>query len=124
MQALLLIFVGGGIGSLMRYGLGRWINNTIISHFPFGTFAVNLIGCFLIGFIIFYTEHDKEHVQQWRLLLVTGLCGGFTTFSSFSIENVQLMTDGRVMIALLYTLGSVCLGFIATYLGLLAGKAL
>jgi len=123
MRAILLIFAGGGVGSLLRYGLGRWVNNNLISHFPFGTFFVNIIGCFLIGFIMFYTEHDHEHVQEWRLLLVTGLCGGFTTFSSFSIENVQLLTDGRVFVALLYTLGSVCLGFLATYFGLLAGRA-
>ena len=96
MKALILIFLGGGIGSVLRYGLSRWINNTIVSEFPFGTFIVNVIGCFLIGFIILYTEHDKEHVQQWRLLLATGLCGGFTTFSAFSIENIELFTDGRV----------------------------
>ena len=124
MQAILLIFVGGGIGSLLRYGLSRWINNTIISHFPFGTFIVNLIGCFFIGFFIFYTERYQEHVQEWRLLLVTGLCGGVTTFSAFSMENVQLLTDGRAFIALLYTLGSVCIGFIATYCGLLVGRGI
>jgi CrcB protein len=124
MKALILIFFGGGVGSLLRYGLGRWINNTIISEFPYGTFVVNLAGCFLIGFIMFSTELDKEHVQQWRLLLATGLCGGFTTFSSFSIENVQLINDGRAMTALLYVFASVCMGLLATYLGLLAGKAI
>ena len=123
MQAVLLIFVGGGIGSLLRYALSRWVNNTIISHFPFGTFIVNMIGCFFIGFIIFYTERYQEHVQEWRLLLVTGLCGGFTTFSAFSMENVQLMTDGRVSAAFLYTTASVVLGFLATYGGLLVGRA-
>jgi len=123
MQAILLIFVGGGIGSVLRYALSRWINNTVISHFPFGTFIVNIIGCFLIGFIIFYSERYQEHVQEWRLLLVTGLCGGFTTFSAFSMENVQLLTDQRVFISLLYTMGSIALGFLATYGGLLAGRA-
>jgi CrcB protein len=122
MQAVLLIFVGGGIGSLLRYALSRWVNNTIISHFPFGTFMVNMIGCFLIGFIIFYTERYQEHVQEWRLLLVTGLCGGFTTFSSFSVENVQLINDGRAGVAFLYSIGSIALGFLATYGGLLAGR--
>jgi fluoride exporter len=122
MQAVLLIFVGGGIGSLLRYGLSRWINHTVISHFPVGTFIVNMIGCFLIGFIIFYTERYQEHVQEWRLLLVTGLCGGFTTFSAFSMENVQLIVDQRALIALAYIAASVCLGLLATYLGLLAGR--
>src|ERR1700756_3422729 len=111
MQAVLLIFVGGGIGSLLRYGLSRLVNNNIISHFPFGTFIVNMIGCFFIGFFIFYTERYQATVQEWRLFLVTGLCGGFTTFSAFSMENVQLMTDQRIFLSLLYTLGSVALGF-------------
>ncbi len=124
MRAILLIFVGGGIGSVLRYALSRWVNNSIISHFPLGTFIVNIIGCFLIGFIIFYTERDQEHVQEWRLLLVTGLCGGFTTFSAFSMENVQLLIDQRIFIAFLYIAGSVALGFLATYCGLLAGRAM
>ena len=124
MQALLLIFAGGGIGSLLRYALSRWINNTIVSHFPFGTFIVNVIGCFFIGFFIFYTERYQEYTQEWRLLLVTGLCGGFTTFSAFSMENVQLMTDGRIGVAFLYTVASVVLGFLATYGGLLAGRSI
>ena len=124
MRAILLIFVGGGIGSVLRYALSRWVNNSVISHFPLGTFIVNIIGCFLIGFIIFYTERDQEHVQEWRLLLVTGLCGGFTTFSAFSMENVQLLIDQRIFIAFLYITGSVALGFLATYCGLLAGRAM
>ena len=124
MQAVLLIFFGGGIGSLLRYGLSRWINNTVITDFPLGTFLVNIIGCFLIGFIIYYVERYGEQAQQWRLLLVTGLCGGFTTFSAFSLENVQLLTDHRIFIFLAYTAGSVILGLLATYLGLLAGRGI
>jgi CrcB protein len=124
MQAVLLIFFGGGIGSLLRYGLSRWINNTIISEFPLGTFIVNIIGCFCIGFIIYYTERFGEQAQQWRLLLATGLCGGFTTFSAFSLENVQLLTDQRILIFLAYAGGSVILGLVATYLGLLAGRGI
>jgi len=124
MQAVLLIFFGGGIGSLLRYGLSRWINNTVITEFPLGTFVVNIVGCFLIGFIIYYVERYGEQAQQWRLLLVTGLCGGFTTFSAFSLENVQLLTDQRIFIFLAYTAGSVILGLLATYLGLLAGRGI
>ncbi|HWD89564.1 MAG TPA: fluoride efflux transporter CrcB [Mucilaginibacter sp.] len=124
MQAVLLIFVGGGIGSLLRYGLSRLVNNNVISHFPFGTFIVNIIGCFFIGFFIFYTERYQDTVQEWRLFLVTGLCGGFTTFSAFSMENVQLMTDGRIGVAFLYIIASVALGLLATYGGLLAGKSI
>lgn len=122
MQAILLIFVGGGVGSLLRFGLSRWVNGMVISAFPYGTFMVNMVGCFLIGFIMFYTERFGSQSQPWRLLLVTGLCGGFTTFSSFSWENSQLIADHRVMLFLLYAFGSVLLGLLATYFGIMAGK--
>ncbi|MBS1524536.1 MAG: fluoride efflux transporter CrcB [Bacteroidetes bacterium] len=124
MQAILLIFVGGGIGSLLRYGLSRWISGLVVSAFPYGTFFVNIIGCFLIGFIVFYTERYGTQSQPWRLFLVTGLCGGFTTFSSFSLENSQLITDHRVFVFMLYAAGSVFLGLAATYLGVLAGRSI
>jgi fluoride exporter len=123
MRAILLIFAGGGIGSVLRYGLSRWISGMAISVFPYGTFLVNMVGCFLIGFIMFYTERFGNQSQQWRLLLVTGLCGGFTTFSSFSWENSQLITDHRIILFLLYAFGSVLLGLIATYFGIMAGKS-
>lgn len=122
MKNLLLIFTGGGLGSLARYGLSRLINSLSVSHFPFGTFFVNIIGCFLIGFIIFYTERYGEQADTWRLFLATGLCGGFTTFSTFSLENTQLLSDQRILFFFLYAAGSVILGLAATYLGLLAGR--
>jgi len=124
MKNVLLIFVGGGLGSLARYFLSRFINSSSTSHFPFGTFVVNVTGCFLIGFIIFYTERYGERADTWRLLLATGLCGGFTTFSTFSLENTQLLSDQHVVIFLVYTAGSIILGLLATYLGLLAGRAI
>ena len=122
MKNLLLIFTGGGLGSLARYGLSRLINSLSVSHFPFGTFFVNIIGCFLIGFIIFYTERYEDQADTWRLFLVTGICGGFTTFSAFSLENTQLLSDQRILFFFLYAAGSVILGLAATYLGLLAGR--
>ena len=124
MQAILLIFIGGGIGSLLRYGLSRFVAGMVISAFPYGTFIVNMIGCFLIGFIVFYTERYGSQAQPWRLFLVTGLCGGFTTFSSFSLENSQLITDHRVFLFLLYAGGSVLLGLLATYFGILAARSI
>ncbi|HTD42075.1 MAG TPA: fluoride efflux transporter CrcB [Mucilaginibacter sp.] len=122
MKNLLLIFTGGGIGSLFRFGLSRFINKMTISPFPYGTFIVNIIGCFLIGFIIFYTERYGDKAEQWRFFLATGLCGGFTTFSTFSLENVQLLNDQRILLFLAYTIGSVAIGILATYGGLLLAK--
>jgi fluoride exporter len=122
MKAVFLVFAGGGLGSVGRYAINRWINGTIVSDFPYGTFLVNMIGCFLIGFIIFYTERFDDHALQWRLFLVTGICGGFTTFSTFSAENLELISDQRILVFLAYTFGSVAIGITATYFGLLAGR--
>jgi CrcB protein len=122
MRNLLLIFTGGGIGSLFRFGLSRFVNKMTTSPFPYGTFLVNVIGCFLIGFIIFYTERFDDKAGQWRFFLATGLCGGFTTFSTFSLENVQLLNDQRILLFLAYTIGSISIGILATYGGLLLAK--
>ncbi|HEY4197691.1 MAG TPA: fluoride efflux transporter CrcB [Mucilaginibacter sp.] len=124
MKNLLLIFVGGGIGSVLRYALSRFINAQSVSHFPYGTFLVNIIGCFLIGFFVFYTERYDTAGLQWRLFLVTGLCGGFTTFSTFSLENLTLIDEQRIFLFLTYAISSVALGILATYGGLLAARSI
>lgn len=124
MKILLIIFFGGGLGSLARYAVNRWVAALITSSFPYGTFLVNITGCFLIGFLIFYTEHMGSSAINWRLFLVTGFCGGYTTFSTFSWENVQLVTDQQIFTVLLYTLCSIVLGFLATYMGILIARAL
>ncbi|TCK83641.1 fluoride efflux transporter CrcB [Albibacterium bauzanense] len=124
MWVLLIIFFGGGLGSLFRFIVNRWMTGLITSAFPYGTFMVNITGCFLIGFLVFYTEKFGASSLNWRLFLVTGFCGGYTTFSSFSFENVQLMSDYQIFTMLLYTLGSLALGFIATYGGILAARNL
>jgi CrcB protein len=124
MRNLLLIFVGGGLGSVLRYAVHRLMGGITWYAFPYGTFLVNVIGCFLIGFFAYYIDRHGDHHLQWRLLLVTGLCGGFTTFSAFSYENVSLINDHRIFIFLAYTIGSVALGIMATYFGLYAARNL
>lgn len=108
---ILLVGIGGGIGSILRYLLQRSLN----VNFPYGTLVVNIAGCLLIGLLWgFFTRHIDE---QRRLLLVTGFCGGFTTFSTFTYEGVQMLMENRWMTFLLYTLLSIVAGLAATYFG-------
>ena len=108
---ILLVGLGGGVGSILRYLLQRVLNVS----FPYGTLLVNLLGCLLIGILWgLFTRHVDE---QKRLVFVTGFCGGFTTFSSFTHEGVQMLMENRWLIFLLYIFFSVALGLTATYFG-------
>ncbi|MDB5209094.1 MAG: crcB [Flavisolibacter sp.] len=104
------VALGGAAGSVLRYGVQKAFN----ASFPSGTLLVNIIGCFLVG-ILWATL--KQEDEQKRLLLMTGFCGGFTTFSAFTLEGVQMMTSGRWAIFFLYTTASVACGLLAAFLG-------
>jgi len=122
MKTVFIIFFGGGLGSLMRFAVNRWISGFVTGLYPWGTFLVNITGCLLIGFFVFYSERMGPNSLNWRLFLVTGLCGGYTTFSSFSFENVQMISNQQLFTMLLYTVGTIVLGFFATYLGILLAR--
>jgi crcB protein len=108
---ILLVGIGGSIGSILRYLLQRKFN----AHFPYGTLLVNLLGCLLIGLLWgLFTRHVDEHK---RLLFVTGFCGGFTTFSTFTHEGIQMLMEDRWPTFFLYVLSSVIIGLAATYFG-------
>ena len=123
-KTLLLVFLGGGTGSLLRYAVQALAHQCPrVSSFPFPwpTFGVNLLGSFLIG--LFYAWSARFHLsEETRLLLTTGLCGGFTTFSTFSHEGTTLLRQGFYGIFLLYAGGSVLLGMAAAFAGGWAGK--
>lgn len=117
MKAILIIWLGGGIGSVCRYlvqlGASRMFNIT----FPVGTFVVNITGCFLIGLLYGLANRYALLTLEWRLFLITGLCGGYTTFSSFSYEGISLFKHGNYMYFILYVMASVVMGLFSTLAG-------
>ena len=121
-KTLVLIGSGSFIGGILRYLTSRFVQNTFISSFPFGTFVVNVIVCFLIGLFYGLSERGEILSAQWRLFLTVGFCGGYTTFSTFANENVAMLRDGNILYFALYVGFSVCIGILATYLGNLTTK--
>lgn len=126
MKEFLFVFVGGGIGSSLRYLVSllwkQFISQPSVSNpilFPWPTLVTNVLGCFLIG--LFYAHASSWHLKpDTTLLLTTGLCGGLTTFSTFSWESISLLRSGQTTLFLLYLILSLLLGFLA----LLAGNRL
>lgn len=117
MKIILAIGIGSCLGGISRYLLSQFIQNKFLSAFPFGTLTVNIIGCFFIG-IIFGLSEKGNVTMLWRLFLVTGFLGGFTTFSSFSNETVGLLRDGQIWHAFTYIISSVFIGLLATFTGI------
>ncbi len=118
MKYLGLVFLGGGAGSIARYMVTKLVSDRM-GGIPFGTLAVNLIGCFLIGVI--YAALQKYSIgnqTEIKLLLATGFCGGFTTFSAFTYENNLFWQQGSNFLALAYILGTLGSGLIATFIGM------
>jgi len=124
LKNILLIGLGGFIGSIARYMVSRLNNHIEWLSIPVGTLAVNIIGSFLIGFLIGISEKGPILTVELRMFLMVGLCGGFTTFSSFSGENLMLMRNGQFLPIFLYTGLSILLGFTAVYLGYVSTKLL
>jgi len=122
MKNLLLVFVGGGFGSALRYVLGKWLNNTQ-NGIPYGTFAANILGSLLIGIILGIALKNNSITENHTLLLATGFCGGFTTFSTFAYENHIFLKAGDFTSFALYTIASFVIGFLAVFLGLFLAKS-
>jgi len=116
MKVLLAIGTGSFIGGVGRYFVAQYIQERFYSSFPYGTMGVNILGCFLIGVLFGLTERANVP-QEWRLFLVTGILGGFTTFSAFSQETFSLIRDGQLIHAISYASFSVMFGLIATFIG-------
>jgi CrcB protein len=121
---ILLVGLGGGVGSIGRYLLQKWVYSLYPHPFPWGTFLVNVSGCFLIGLLYAIAEKSSLLNLELRLLLTVGLCGGFTTFSTFAFENVILFRSGDFTFFILYILASVVFGIAAVFGGIALIKLL
>ena len=116
-KSILLVAFGGSVGAVARYLVTKYFSDNSSSVFPWGTFVVNCTGCLLIGILYSLSVKQLYFTPELRLLLMTGLCGGFTTFSAFSLEGMSLLTQQRATIFFLYFAASVVIGLAATFLG-------
>tara|TARA_B100001173_G_scaffold203086_1_gene175182 strand:+ start:1718 stop:2086 length:369 start_codon:yes stop_codon:yes gene_type:complete len=116
MKSFLLVFLGGGLGSGLRY-LVTIAMNQYSKVLPFGTFAVNMIGCLLIGLVLGYAQKENTLTSNQTLLLATGFCGGFTTFSAFANENLELIKNGEIFNFSIYAITSILVGILAVLAG-------
>lgn len=131
-ESLMLVYlwvaIGGAVGSMMRFGLGGLVSHKFGETFPFGTLTVNVAGSFIIGFLGAVTSPEGRMSPQSRVFatqcFMTGLCGGFTTFSSFSLQTLNLMRDGEWLYAGGNVVFSVVLCLIAVWLGFMLGSML
>ena len=109
--------IGGALGALCRYGVGLLCAGVRVLSLPFGTFAVNVAGCFVLGLLTGLGERHTGIPPQLMLLLTTGFCGAFTTFSTFSSETVKACESGHALQALLYVAASIIIGFLLFWIG-------
>jgi CrcB protein len=118
-KTLLLIFLGAGIGGTLRYGFTQLAHTLLPMPFPIGTFLINITGSFAMGYLFLWVIDKTGHVSLlWRSFLLVGILGGYTTFSSFSMDSWVLIEEGRYWLAVLYISGSVILSLLATFMGM------
>ncbi len=122
LRTLLLVALGGSIGSILRFLFSVLIQKYYTAVFPLATFLTNIIGCLLIGVFMGYLEKNQLMNTNLKWLLLTGFCGGFTTFSAFGYENIHLLKTGNISLAFLYIGGSIILGLCSVWLGLIMVK--
>lgn len=105
---------GGAIGTMMRFGVYTLFKTT---NFPFATLLINIAGSLLIGLVLGFALKDIHFENNWKVFLATGVCGGFTTFSAFSLENFQMLQQGKYFLSIIYIIASLIAGIIATWVG-------
>ncbi len=120
---VLLVAIGGAIGAAARYLVGAWLTSLLGADFPWGTFFVNVTGSFTIGTTLVLVQGGVLPAEA-RLFVAVGILGGYTTFSTYSYETLQLITDGNLGAAFLNVFGQLLLGFVGVYLGVVFGRAI
>lgn len=118
---VLLVFIGGGLGSALRFLISKFLNTSQLS-IPYGTFTVNILGSFFLGLVLGWAMKNDTLNSDLHIILAIGFCGGFTTFSTFAFENQALLKSGDYLHFAIYTVGSIILGLLAVVLGLFISK--
>lgn len=121
-KSILLVGIGGGLGSIIRYLTSVIANKYFHSIFPLATFITNIMGCFIIGVLLGVFDRQSLTNPDLKALLIIGFCGGYTTFSAFAAENIKMLQSGYLFTALIYVTTSVLLGLLAVWLGLIVTK--
>jgi len=121
-KTILFIGIGGAIGSVLRYLTSVMVSKYWANHFPLATFITNILGCFILGLLIGLLEKNNLANSNLKWFLVTGFCGGFTTFSTFGFENYSLFQSNNSILAFIYIAMSVLVGIFAVWLGLFVSK--
>ena len=116
LKNILFLAAGGAAGTILRY-LGQKYISVGTSSFPYPTFLINVLGCFLIGILYSIWVKNQSANEDMRMLLMTGFCGGFTTFSAFSLEGMRLIQQEKILIFFVYFAASVIIGLLATFAG-------
>jgi len=118
----IIVGLGGAAGSMLRYGVQKIFQVQSSAVFPTGTLLVNIAGCFLIGILWSLVSRSLTWNDEMKLLLMTGFCGGFTTFSAFTLEGIGLLKENRTVLFVIYLTASVVGGLLATFIGIRIAK--